>query len=122
MPQTEQFYSALKLLKVPTAMVRFNDEWHGTTSQAVELHAHAALSALLVRQAQAVAGDDNDVAAISRRTDNTKARFTAGLRYHHSAATTSRSPATSARPRAAARRRNPPETPAASARGSAGRR
>jgi dipeptidyl aminopeptidase/acylaminoacyl peptidase len=33
MPQTEQFYSALKLLKVPTAMIRFNDEWHGTTSK-----------------------------------------------------------------------------------------
>jgi dipeptidyl aminopeptidase/acylaminoacyl peptidase len=33
MPQTEQFYSALKLLKVPTAMVRFNNEWHGTSSQ-----------------------------------------------------------------------------------------
>jgi dipeptidyl aminopeptidase/acylaminoacyl peptidase len=33
MPQTEQFYSALKLRKVPTAMVRFNDEWHGTSSQ-----------------------------------------------------------------------------------------
>ena len=32
MPQTEQFYSALKLRKVPTAMIRFNDEWHGTTS------------------------------------------------------------------------------------------
>ncbi len=32
-PQTEQFYSALKLLKVPTAMVRFNEEWHGTTSR-----------------------------------------------------------------------------------------
>ena len=32
MPQTEQFYSALKLLKVPTAMVRFNNEWHGTTT------------------------------------------------------------------------------------------
>ncbi|HVL68301.1 MAG TPA: S9 family peptidase [Vicinamibacterales bacterium] len=32
MPQTEQFYSALKLLKVPTAMIRFNDEWHGTTT------------------------------------------------------------------------------------------
>jgi dipeptidyl aminopeptidase/acylaminoacyl peptidase len=32
MPQTEQFYSALKLLKVPTAMIRFNNEWHGTTS------------------------------------------------------------------------------------------
>jgi len=31
MPQTEQFYSALKLRKVPTAMIRFNDEWHGTT-------------------------------------------------------------------------------------------
>lgn len=33
MPQTEQFYSALKLLKVPTAMLRFNDEWHGTSSK-----------------------------------------------------------------------------------------
>jgi dipeptidyl aminopeptidase/acylaminoacyl peptidase len=32
MPQTEQFYSALKLRNIPTAMVRFNDEWHGTTS------------------------------------------------------------------------------------------
>jgi dipeptidyl aminopeptidase/acylaminoacyl peptidase len=32
MPQTEQFYSALKFLKVPAAMVRFNNEWHGTTS------------------------------------------------------------------------------------------
>ena len=32
MPQTEQFYSALRYLKVPAAMVRFNDEWHGTTS------------------------------------------------------------------------------------------
>lgn len=32
MPQTEQFYSALKLRNVPTAMVRFNDEWHGTSS------------------------------------------------------------------------------------------
>jgi dipeptidyl aminopeptidase/acylaminoacyl peptidase len=33
MPQTEQFYSALKLRKIPTAMVRFNEEWHGTTSK-----------------------------------------------------------------------------------------
>lgn len=33
MPQTEQFYSALKLRKVPAAMVRFNEEWHGTTSK-----------------------------------------------------------------------------------------
>ena len=53
MPQTEQFYSALKLRKVPTAMMRFNDEWHGTTTQPVELHAHAAVPAILVRQVQA---------------------------------------------------------------------
>jgi dipeptidyl aminopeptidase/acylaminoacyl peptidase len=33
MPQTEEFYQALKVLKVPTAMVRFNDEWHGTSSK-----------------------------------------------------------------------------------------
>lgn len=33
MPQTEQFYSALRYLKVPAAMIRFNDEWHGTTSK-----------------------------------------------------------------------------------------
>jgi dipeptidyl aminopeptidase/acylaminoacyl peptidase len=32
MPQTEQFYSALKFRNVPAAMIRFNDEWHGTTS------------------------------------------------------------------------------------------
>jgi len=32
MPQTEQFYSALKLRNVPTAMLRFNNEWHGTTT------------------------------------------------------------------------------------------
>lgn len=31
--QTEEFYQALKLRKVPTAMVRFNDEWHGTSSK-----------------------------------------------------------------------------------------
>ena len=33
MGQTEEFYEALKYRKVPTAMVRFNDEWHGTTSK-----------------------------------------------------------------------------------------
>ena len=32
MPQTEEFYAALKVLKIPTAMVRFNGEWHGTSS------------------------------------------------------------------------------------------
>lgn len=31
--QTEEFYMALKVRKVPTAMVRFNDEWHGTSSK-----------------------------------------------------------------------------------------
>jgi len=31
--QTEEFYQALKILKVPTAMIRFNDEWHGTSSR-----------------------------------------------------------------------------------------
>ncbi|HEX2167595.1 MAG TPA: S9 family peptidase [Longimicrobiales bacterium] len=30
--QTEEYYEALKVLKVPTAMIRFNDEWHGTSS------------------------------------------------------------------------------------------
>jgi dipeptidyl aminopeptidase/acylaminoacyl peptidase len=32
-PQTEEFYQALKLRKVPTAMIRFKGEWHGTTSK-----------------------------------------------------------------------------------------
>ena len=31
--QTEEFYQALKMLKVPTAMIRFNEEWHGTSSK-----------------------------------------------------------------------------------------
>ena len=31
--QTEEFYEALKVRKVPTAMIRFNDEWHGTSSR-----------------------------------------------------------------------------------------
>ncbi|MEE4302151.1 MAG: S9 family peptidase [Pseudomonadales bacterium] len=33
MPQTEEYYQALKMRKVPTAMVRFNDEYHGTSSK-----------------------------------------------------------------------------------------
>ncbi len=32
MGQTEEYYEALKVLKVPTAMIRFNNEWHGTSS------------------------------------------------------------------------------------------
>jgi dipeptidyl aminopeptidase/acylaminoacyl peptidase len=31
--QTEEFYSALQVMRVPTAMIRFNDEWHGTSSK-----------------------------------------------------------------------------------------
>lgn len=32
MGQTEEYYEALKVRKVPTAMLRFNNEWHGTSS------------------------------------------------------------------------------------------
>ncbi|UCG27972.1 MAG: S9 family peptidase, partial [Bacteroidales bacterium] len=31
--QTEEFYQALKIRKVPTAMIRFNEEFHGTSSK-----------------------------------------------------------------------------------------
>ncbi|MBX2955733.1 MAG: S9 family peptidase [Cyclobacteriaceae bacterium] len=31
--QTEEYYSALKVLKVPTVMIRFNEEFHGTSSK-----------------------------------------------------------------------------------------
>ena len=31
--QTEEFYQALKVNKVPTVMIRFNDEFHGTSSK-----------------------------------------------------------------------------------------
>jgi dipeptidyl aminopeptidase/acylaminoacyl peptidase len=33
MPQTEEYYSALKILKVPVVMLRFNGEYHGTSSK-----------------------------------------------------------------------------------------
>ncbi|MDE2805767.1 MAG: S9 family peptidase [Gemmatimonadota bacterium] len=32
MPQTEEYYQALRVLNVPTAMIRFKNEWHGTSS------------------------------------------------------------------------------------------
>lgn len=32
MGQTEEYYQALKVLNVPTAMLRFRNEWHGTSS------------------------------------------------------------------------------------------
>ena len=31
MPQTEEYYQALKMRKIPTAMLRFNNEWHVTS-------------------------------------------------------------------------------------------
>lgn len=33
MPQTEEYYEALKFLKVPSAMIRMEGEWHGTSSK-----------------------------------------------------------------------------------------
>jgi dipeptidyl aminopeptidase/acylaminoacyl peptidase len=33
MGQTEEYYQALQYLDVPTVMLRFQDEWHGTTSK-----------------------------------------------------------------------------------------
>ena len=32
MPQTEEFYQALRVLDVPALMVRYKNEWHGTSS------------------------------------------------------------------------------------------
>jgi dipeptidyl aminopeptidase/acylaminoacyl peptidase len=31
-PQTEEFYRALKMRGVPTALIRMNNEYHGTSS------------------------------------------------------------------------------------------
>ncbi|MCG8468545.1 MAG: prolyl oligopeptidase family serine peptidase, partial [Gemmatimonadetes bacterium] len=31
MSQTEEYYQALKMERVPTAMIRFRNEWHGTS-------------------------------------------------------------------------------------------
>jgi dipeptidyl aminopeptidase/acylaminoacyl peptidase len=32
MPQTEEYFAALKMRGVPSALLRFEGEWHGTTS------------------------------------------------------------------------------------------
>ena len=32
-PQTDEFYQALKIRGIPTVMIRFQDEWHGTGSR-----------------------------------------------------------------------------------------
>ena len=50
MPQTEEYYAALKMRGVPAALLQFNDEFHGTGVEAVELHAHAALHDGVVQQ------------------------------------------------------------------------
>ena len=33
MPQTEEYYAALKIRGVPTTLLQFNDEFHGTANQ-----------------------------------------------------------------------------------------
>jgi dipeptidyl aminopeptidase/acylaminoacyl peptidase len=33
MPQTEEYYAALKMRGVPTALLRFEGEYHGTSSK-----------------------------------------------------------------------------------------
>ena len=33
MGQTEEYYQALRYRGIPTAMIRFRDEWHGTSSR-----------------------------------------------------------------------------------------
>jgi len=33
MPQSEEFYSALKMRGIPAVLLRFENEWHGTSSR-----------------------------------------------------------------------------------------
>ena len=33
MPQTEEYYAALKMRGVPSALLQFNEEYHGTSSK-----------------------------------------------------------------------------------------
>ena len=49
MPQTEEFYSALKMRGVPARLLRFESEWHGTESTPVQLDADHAVHDELVR-------------------------------------------------------------------------
>ena len=49
MSQTEEYYQALKAVGVPTELVRFYDEYHGTSSQPSNFIPHPALHAGLVR-------------------------------------------------------------------------
>ena len=50
MPQSEEFYRALKLRGVPTMMVRMNNEYHGTLEHARPDPAHAIVRSRLVRE------------------------------------------------------------------------
>ena len=50
MPQTEEYYSALKMRGVPAVLLRFENEWHGTSSRPVELDADAAVHDELVQE------------------------------------------------------------------------
>ena len=68
-PQTEEFYMALKLRKVPTAMVRFNEEWHGTSSRPSNfLRTQAYLRSWFDRFAVKPAAVTTDAGAGARQT------------------------------------------------------
>jgi dipeptidyl aminopeptidase/acylaminoacyl peptidase len=68
MPQTEEFYQALRLLKVPTAMIRFNDEWHGTTRKPSNfMRTHLYLRSWFERFMS-----KREVASVSGETENRK--------------------------------------------------
>ena len=43
MPQSEEYYAALKMRGVPSALLQFDDEYPRHRLEAVELHPHAAL-------------------------------------------------------------------------------
>ena len=66
MPQSEEFYRALKLRGIPTALIRVNNEYPRHVEHAVELPANAALPAKLVREVceQAERRDHDDAGAV----------------------------------------------------------
>ena len=64
MPQSEEYYAALKMRGVDTKLLRFEGEYHGTRIEAVELHADAAVHDELVQGSQPPGGGDRSVALI----------------------------------------------------------
>ena len=47
--QTEEYYQALKMNKVPTVMIRFNEEYHGTSTKPSNfLRTHGYINACLL--------------------------------------------------------------------------